>query len=180
MRNNGLTKEIDGNVLRIATQDTLKREADQRRDLLKAQSDAIEPVTVTRVLSYATANLVLATTLKKFLTARGDIYPDPRSNTLIIRDIPSSIPKIDDLLRQLDRKSQQVEIDARVVQASRSFAREVGTQFGFTTPTGAAGNTALGGLLGPATGLTDRPCNRRGNQLAHCRPAFGKSEYACS
>ena len=39
LRNNGLTKEIDGNVLRIATQDTLKREADQRRDLLKAQSD---------------------------------------------------------------------------------------------------------------------------------------------
>ena len=61
---------------------------------------------------------------------------DVRSNTLIIRDIPSSIPKIDDLLRQLDRKSQQVEIDARVVQASRSFAREVGTQFGFSTPYG--------------------------------------------
>ena len=56
LRNNGLTKEIDGNVLRIATQDTLKREADQRRDLLKAQTDAIEPVTVTRVLSYAQAN----------------------------------------------------------------------------------------------------------------------------
>ena len=33
LRNNGLTKEIDGNVLRIATQDTLKHEADQRRDL---------------------------------------------------------------------------------------------------------------------------------------------------
>ena len=56
LRNNGLTKEIDGNVLRIATQDTLKREADQRRDLVKAQSDAIETVTVTRVLSYAQAN----------------------------------------------------------------------------------------------------------------------------
>jgi len=42
LRNNGLNQEIDGNVLRIATQDTLKREADQRRDLLKAQSDAIE------------------------------------------------------------------------------------------------------------------------------------------
>ena len=148
LRNNGLTKEIDGNVLRIATQESLKREADQRRDLLKAESDAIEMVTVTRVLSYATANTVLATTLKRFLSARGDIYPDQRSNTLIIRDIPSSIPRIDDLIRQLDKKSQQVEIDARVVQATRSFAREVGTQFGFTTPTGATGNTALGGLVG--------------------------------
>jgi type IV pilus assembly protein PilQ len=147
LRNNGLTKEIDGNVLRIATQDTLKHEADQRRDLLKAEAEAIEPVTVTRVLSYAQADK-MTPTIKKFLTTRGDVYADIRSNTLIVRDIPSSIPKVDDLLRQLDRKSQQVEIDARVVQASRSFAREVGTQFGFSTPLNTTGNTALGGLVG--------------------------------
>lgn len=153
LRNNGLTKEIDGNVLRIATQDTLKHEADQRRELLKAQSDAVDTVTVTRVLSYAQAN-TMVTTLKKFLTSRGDVYADIRSNTLIVRDIPSSIPKIDDLLRQLDRKSQQVEIDARVVQASRSFAREIGTQFGFSTPTGATGNTVIGGLVGKSTFLS--------------------------
>jgi len=150
LRNNGLTKEIDGNVLRIATQDTLKHEADQRRDLLKAESEAIEPVTVTRVLSYAQAPSMM-NTLKKFLTPRGDVFADARSNTLIIRDIPSSIPRIDNLIRQLDRKSQQVEIDARVVQASRSFAREIGTQFGFSAPTGATGNTAFGGLVGNST-----------------------------
>ncbi len=147
LRNNGLSQEIEGNVLRIATQDTLKREADQRRDLLKAQSDAIETVTATRVLSYAKADLPMANTLKRFLTARGDIYPDPRSNTLIIRDIPSSIPKIDDLIRQLDRKSRQVEIDARVVQATRSFAREIGTLFAFATSSGGnvfGGNSAVG------------------------------------
>jgi type IV pilus assembly protein PilQ len=144
LRNNGLTKEIDGNVLRIATQDTLRHEADQHRDLLKAQTDSIEPVTVTRVLSYAQAPTMVAT-LKKFLTPRGDVFADVRSNTLIIRDIPASIPKIDNLLRQIDRKSQQVEIDARVVQTSRSFAREIGTEFGFSTP---AGNTGLGGLVG--------------------------------
>jgi type IV pilus assembly protein PilQ len=147
LRNNGLTKEIDGNVLRIATQDTLKHEADQRRDLAKAQSDAVDPVTVTRVLSYAQATLLVAT-LKKFMTQRGDVIADARSNTLIIRDIPSSIPKIDNLIRQIDRKSQQVEIDARVVQTSRSFAREIGTEFGFSAPTGATGNTGFGGLTG--------------------------------
>jgi type IV pilus assembly protein PilQ len=141
LRNNGLTKEIDGNVLRIATQDTLKREADQRRELVKAQSDAVEPVTVTRVLSYAQANTMVPT-LKKFLTARGDVYADVRSNTLIIRDIPASIPKIDNLLRQLDRKSQQVEIDARVVQTSRTFARELGTQLAYSF---GAGNNVVGG-----------------------------------
>jgi type IV pilus assembly protein PilQ len=53
-----------------------------------------------------------------------------RSNTLIIRDIPAVMPQVDNLIRQLDRKSQQVEIQARVVQASRSFARDIGTQFG--------------------------------------------------
>ena len=150
LRNNGLTKEIDGNVLRIATQDTLKREADQRRELVKAQSDAIETVTVTRVLSYAQA-ATMVNTLKKFLSPRGDVFADTRSNTLIIRDIPSSIPKIDDLLHQIDRKSQQVEIDARVVQTSRTFAREIGTEFGFSAPTGATGNTAFGGLTGLPT-----------------------------
>src|SRR6267154_4514006 len=153
LRNNGLTKEIDGNVLRIATQDTLRREADQRRDLLKAQSEAIETVTATRVLSYAKADSMVLT-LKRFLTPRGDLFADPRSNTLIVRDIPSSIPKIDNLLRQLDRKSQQVEIDARVVQATRSFAREVGTQFGFSTPLNTTGNTAIGGLVGNSTFLS--------------------------
>jgi type IV pilus assembly protein PilQ len=147
LRNNGLTKEIDGNVLRIATQETLKHEADQRRDLLKAQADAVETVTVTRVLSYAQANSMVVT-LKKILTPRGDVFADIRSNTLIIRDIPSSIPKVDNLLRQIDRKSLQVEIDARVVQTSRSFAREIGTQFGFSAPTGVTGNTAFGGLTG--------------------------------
>jgi type IV pilus assembly protein PilQ len=150
LRNNGLTKEIDGNVLRIATQETLKREADQHRDLLRAQSDSIEPVTVTRVLSYAQAAPMVAT-LKKFLTARGDVFADVRSNTLIIRDIPASIPKVDNLLRQLDRKSQQVEIDARVVQTTRTFAREIGTEFGFSTP---AGNTVLGGLVGNSAFLS--------------------------
>jgi type IV pilus assembly protein PilQ len=153
LRNNGLTKEIDGNVLRIATQDTLKREADQRRELAKAQSDAIEPVTVTRVLSYAQA-AAMVVTVKKFLTPRGDVIADSRSNTLIIRDIPSSIPKIDNLLRQIDRKSLQVEIDARVVQTSRSFAHEVGTEFGFSAPTGVTGNTAFGGLTGLSTFLS--------------------------
>ena len=150
LRNNGLTKEIDGNVLRIATQETLKREADQHRDLLRAQSDSIEPVTVTRVLSYAQA-APMVVTLKKFLTARGDVFADVRSNTLIIRDIPASIPKVDNLLRQLDRKSQQVEIDARVVQTTRTFAREIGTEFGFSTP---AGNTVLGGLVGNSAFLS--------------------------
>ena len=89
-------------------------------------------------------------TLKKFLSVRGDILSDDRSNQLIIRDIPSVIPTIDNLIRQLDRKSQQVEIEARVVSASRSFAQDIGTELGFagTTTSGRSlfsGSPAVGG-----------------------------------
>ena len=129
LHNNDLDKQVDGNVLRIATKDTLKKEAEQNRELAKAQAEAADVVTTTRVLSYAKAT-DLVPTMKKFLSSRGDVLADDRSNTLIIRDIPSVLPVMDNLIRQLDRKSQQVEIEARVVAANRSFSREIGTQFG--------------------------------------------------
>src|ERR1700676_575773 len=142
LQNNGLDKQLNGNVLRIATRDTLKKEAETERDLEKAQAKAVAPVTVTRVLSYGKA-ATMKDTLKKFLSTRGDILSDDRSNQLIIRDIPSVIPTIDNLIRQLDRKSQQVEIEARVVSASRSFAQDIGVQWGFAgTTTG--GRTIFG------------------------------------
>jgi type IV pilus assembly protein PilQ len=150
LQNNGLDKQLNGNVLRIATKDTLKKEAETARDLEKAQAEAIAPVTVTRVLSYAKA-AGMKDTLKKFLSPRGDILSDDRSNQLIVRDIPSVIPVIDNLIRQLDRKSQQVEIEARVVSASRSFAQDIGTQLGFGgTTTG--GRTVVGGA--PQVGVS--------------------------
>ena len=145
LKNNSLDKELDGNVLRIVTADTLRREADGRRDLIKAQSDSVQPETVTRVLNYSKASELVAP-LKRFLSARGDIVAIDRSNTLIIRDIPDSIPAVDNLIRQLDRKTQQVEIEARVVQASRSFARDIGTQFGMSGGwSGANSSNVLGG-----------------------------------
>jgi len=143
LQNNSLDKQLTGNVLRIATRETLKKEAETQRDLAVAQAQAVAPVTVTRVLSYAKA-ATLKETLKKFLSPRGDILSDDRSNQLIIRDIPSVIPTIDNLIRQLDRKSQQVEIEARVVAATRSFARDIGVQWGFAgTTTG--GRSVFGG-----------------------------------
>ncbi len=149
LQNNGLDKQLNGNVLRIAARDTLKKEAETERDLVKAQAEAVAPVTVTRVLSYAKAS-TMRDVLKKFLSSRGDILSDDRSNQLIIRDIPSTIPTLDNLIRQLDRKSQQVEIEARVVSASRSFARDIGTELGFagTVTSGRSlfdGTPAVGG-----------------------------------
>jgi type IV pilus assembly protein PilQ len=143
LQNNGLDKQLSGNVLRVATHDTLKKEAETLRDLEKAQAEAVAPVTVTRVLSYAKA-ATMKDTLKKFLSARGDILSDDRSNQVIIRDIPSVIPTIDNLIRQLDRKSQQVEIEARVISASRSFAQDIGVQWGFAGTT-TSGRSIYGG-----------------------------------
>jgi type IV pilus assembly protein PilQ len=149
LQNNGLDKQLHGNVLRIATLDTIKKEAETARDVRKAENDAQEMITVTRVLSYAKAD-TLKETLKKFLTTRGDILSDTRSNQLIVRDIPAVIPAIDNLIHQLDRKSQQVEIEARVVSATRAFAQDIGTELGFAgTTTGGrslfSGSPQVGG-----------------------------------
>ena len=150
LQNNSLDKQLNGNVLRIATRATLKSEAETQRDLEKAQAEATTPVTVTRVLSYSKAS-ALVPTLKKFLSSRGDILADDPSNQLIIRDIPQTIPVIDNLIHQLDRKPQQVEIEARVVSASRSFAEDIGTQLGFAGQT-TGGRSLFGG--DPAVGCS--------------------------
>ena len=148
LRNNDLDKQLDGNVLRIATQETIKKEAEESRDLAKAQAEAADVVTTTRVLNYAKA-ADMATTLKKFLSSRGEILADDRSNTLVIRDVPSTLPVIDNLIRQLDRKSRQVEIEARVVAANRSFDREFGSILGTS---GRSGNSAVGGASAVGSG----------------------------
>lgn len=143
LQNNSLDKQLNGNVLRIATRATMKSEAESQRDLERAQAEATPAVTVTRVLSYSKAT-GLVNTLKKFLSSKGDILADDRSNQLIIRDIPATIPIIDNLIRQLDTKSRQVEIEARVVSASRSFAEDIGTQLGFAGST-TGGRSVFGG-----------------------------------
>ncbi len=141
LKNNDLARELEGNVLRIATVDTLKKEADARRAQVEAEALAVEKVSVTRFLSYAHAKDVIMT-LKKFISVRGDVVADERTNAVIVNDIPKVIPVIDRLLTQLDRKTQEVEIEARVVAATRQFARDIGTQLGFGWGNG---HSAVGG-----------------------------------
>jgi type IV pilus assembly protein PilQ len=149
LQNNGLDRQLQGNVLRIATTETIRKEAEARRAQAEAEALAVDKETVTRFLSYAHAKDVMPT-IKKFLTQRGDVIADDRTNALIISDIPSVIPDVDRLIAQLDRKTQEVEIEARVVAATRNFARDIGTQLGF-----GVGNsvTAVGGGSGQDSGL---------------------------
>ena len=156
LKNNDLARELEGNVLRIATVETLKKEADARRAQIESEALAVEKVSVTRFLSYAKAKDAI-TTVKKFLSQRGDVVADDRTNAVIINDIPKVIPVIDRLLTQLDRKTQEVEIEARVVAATRQFARDIGTQFGFgwgNSSSAIGGNSDAGTTNTNAGGLT--------------------------
>ncbi len=146
LKNNDLARQLDGNVLRIATVDTLRHEAESRRAQHDAEALAVDKITFTRFLSYAHAK-DLVITCKKFISSRGDVIADERTNAIIVTDVPSVVPAIDKLLTQLDRKTQQVEIEARVVAATRSFARDLGTQLGFgwgNSTTGIGGASAVG------------------------------------
>ncbi|MGH9499105.1 MAG: type IV pilus secretin PilQ [Terriglobales bacterium] len=156
LKNNDLARQLDGNVLRIATVDTLRHEAEARRAQHDAEALAVDKITFTRFLSYAHAK-DLVVTCKKFISSRGDVIADERTNAVIVTDVPSVIPAIDKLLTQLDRKTQQVEIEARVVAATRSFARDLGTQLGFgwgNTTTAVGGASAVGITPTATFGLT--------------------------
>jgi type IV pilus assembly protein PilQ len=154
--NNGLACTLQGNVLRIATLDTMKTEAESRRAQQDAQALAVPKQTITRYLSYGHAKDA-ATIVKKFLSLRGDVVADDRSNALIIEDIPAVLPKVEELITMLDRKTPEVEIEARVVASTRTFARDIGTQLGASF---GSGNNAVGGGTGPSpidiTGLVPR------------------------
>jgi type IV pilus assembly protein PilQ len=150
LKNNDLARELEGNVLRIATVETLKKEADGRRAQVEAEALAVEKVSVTRFLSYAHAKDVIIT-VKKFLSMRGDVVADERTNAVIVNDIPKALPVIDRLLTQLDRKTQEVEIEARVVAATRQFARDIGTQLGFGW---GDGHSSIGGAASAGSSPT--------------------------
>jgi type IV pilus assembly protein PilQ len=85
------------------------------------------------------------------------VVADERTNSLIVSDIPAVLPQIDRIIQQMDRKTQEVEIEARVVAATRSFARDIGVQLGLgwgngATSVGGAPNVGLGT---PITNITN-------------------------
>ena len=60
----------------------------------------------------------------------GQVQVDVRTNTLIIADLPDQFPAIRQLLTTLDRAEPQVEVEARIVQTTRDFAKAIGVQWG--------------------------------------------------
>ncbi len=169
LRANKLGYSVDGTIVRIAPNTVLKQEEDERKALLESQNEASQLGTLQRQLSYAKGEEVAAL-LKSanVLTKRGQANVDPRTNTLIVRDIPSQFPEITTLIDGIDRAQPQVEIEARIVQTNKTYARALGVQWGFggrvdpalgnTTNLAFPNNGSLtgrtGGTQGPASGST--------------------------
>ncbi len=130
LRASGLGYERDGPVVRIASLERLQQEAEARAVLAQREAEAGELVVFARTLSYARADDLVPLLTGAFLSPRGDVFTDGRTNTLIIRDLAGRLRELDDLLDTLDRVEPQVEIEARIVRAGHDSARALGVQWG--------------------------------------------------
>lgn len=142
LKANKLGYAVDGTIVRIAPLSVLAQENEERRKLAEAQALAGNLEVMTRPLSYAKAADLVPIITKSALSTRGDVQIDQRTNTLIIRDLPERLVAAGELITNLDSPQPQVEIEARIVQTSRDFARSLGVQWGF------------GGRMDPALGNT--------------------------
>lgn len=121
---------VDGTIVRIARIDTLRKEQESRQQLTKAAADAGTLEVRTYALSYARAVAAAPLIKRAALSNRGDVQIDERTNTLIITDLPARLQTAAQLLATLDRAEPQVEVEARIVQTTRDFARIIGVQWG--------------------------------------------------
>ncbi|HUE89579.1 MAG TPA: type IV pilus secretin PilQ [Vicinamibacterales bacterium] len=164
LKANKLGYSVDGTVVRIAPIQILAQEEEERRKLTEAQALSGELRILTVPLSYAKADLLVGILTRSALSARGEVQVDTRTNTLIIRDLADRLESAAELVKALDQPQPQVEIEARIVQTTRDFARAIGVQWGFNGRVDPAlGNTTglafpnsgsirggLGGAQGPA------------------------------
>lgn len=148
---NGLSYELEGNVMRIAPISILRQEAQEKQQLAQAQALSIPLRTVFRRLSYADANQI-ATLLRSgqagLLSQRGSVIVDMRTNSLIIKELPQYMDTVISVIDRLDTPEPQVMIEARIIETTKRFTRDIGIQWGFDGIASAAtGNTT--GLLFP-------------------------------
>jgi type IV pilus assembly protein PilQ len=145
LRDHKLGYSVEGTIVRIAPLNVLADEESQRRKLADERALSGDLEVLTRPLSYAKAADLTALLTRTALSSRGDIQIDPRTNTIIIRDLASRLQSAAQLIDSLDRPQPQVEIEARIVTTTRDFARRLGVQWGF--------NGRVAPELGNTTGL---------------------------
>ena len=162
LKNNGLGKVLEGNVLRIARLETLVAEEETANRVAAAHLEAAPLVTVFRPVNYAKAS-ALATLLTRWaagkevsggLSKRGTVLVDDRTNTLIISDVATQIPIIQGVVARLDTKTKQVAIEARIVLANSTFQRTLAAAL-LGTGSNTSGSTI--GALQTGTGASVTP-----------------------
>ncbi len=149
LRAKGLDKRKDGNVIWIGPQQELASYEQAREDARIAIETREETISEYIQINYGNAEAIakLLTENSKsgsggastggaqqrgFLSLRGSVSFDPRTNTLLLIDIPKKVAEVKQLLLTLDRAVDQVMIEARIVVAQDSFARELGAKFGIS------------------------------------------------
>jgi type IV pilus assembly protein PilQ len=168
-----LDKRRSGNVVWVAPQVEIAKFEQDKEDARIAIENRVETVTEYIVVSYGNAEDIakLLTDDSKgnqsgggaqgggggssqqsrgFLSPRGSISFDRRTNTLLVIDIPARVSEIRRLVTQLDKPVDQVLIEAKIVIATEDFARELGAKFGIN---GYRNNVAFGNSIGN-TGAT--------------------------
>ena len=108
LRANKLGYVVDGTIVRVAPLAVLADEETQRRKLADEQALSGELRVLTRSLSYARAEDLRPLLLATVLSQRGTIQTDPRTNTLIINDLPARLERAADLISTLDLPQPQV------------------------------------------------------------------------
>ena len=119
-----------GNVLRIAPSQVLKQEEEARLQERRALEELEDLVVKLQPVNYADVASVKGT-VSRLLSSRGTVDIDKRTNTIIIKDIPSVIDEATALIKAIDTQTPQVLIESKIVEASLDFAREFGTTWGF-------------------------------------------------
>jgi len=130
LKQNKLGKTIEGNVLRIGPIGVLTREQEEQRKLKESQELAGPLVVKTFRLSYSKASDVQSLIGSK-ISERGEIIVDERTNTLIISEVKDKIDILERLINVFDTATPQVSIEARIVEATSTFIRNLGVQWGW-------------------------------------------------
>lgn len=135
----GLDMRKSGNVVWIAPRDEL---ATKEKLALEAQAQIadLEPLrTESFQLNYQKAEAfqkILSDASQKILSKRGSAVIDPRTNIIFVQDIAAKLDEVRELIKTVDIASRQVLIEARIVEASDTFSRNLGARIGYHDKTG--------------------------------------------
>ena len=144
LRSKGLGMREAGNVLYVAPSEEIA--AREKLDLeSRQQVEELAPLRAEFIqVNYARAEDVASIIRGEgstFMSERGSLTVDNRTNTLLVQDTDAKLTDIRRLVERLDIPVQQVLIETRIVIATDDFARDLGARFG-VTGTGESGRTS--------------------------------------